>query len=173
MAHLAGADEELFQRRTLPARIAALLPFGLWHWPWRRGSAARGAGARGAGVRGAGVRARVPTPLAVSSLPSATAAVDSAAPVTSMGGAAIAAAVIALAGAGGAVVGGLSGHGVSRPVGAVPPARATTPGGGSGTAAHRVTPRARVVPSALPSDPPPHSPGPARLCVVYRGGHQR
>ena len=154
MAHLAGADEELFQRRSLPARIAALLPFGLWRWPWRRGSAARGAGVRGAGVRGAGVRAGS-HPLAASSLPSATAAADSAGPATSMGGAAIAAAVIALAGAGGAVVGGLSGHGVSRAVGAVSPAGARTPGGGSGTAAHRLAARARVVPPALAPDPRP------------------
>jgi RNA polymerase sigma factor (sigma-70 family) len=142
MAHVAGADEELFQHRSLPAKIAALLPFGLWRWPWQRGAGARRAVARMGS-----------DPVTVTSLQSAASAGDSAGPAVSMGGAAIAAAVIALAGAGGAVVGGLSGHGVSRAAPAVAPAGAAPAGGGPGTAAHRLAPSARVIPHASALEP--------------------
>ena len=157
MAHLAGADEELFQRRNLPARIAALLPFGLWRWPWQGSSGARGAVARTGSHS-----------LTVSSLPSVAPAADSAGPAVSLGGAAIAAAVIALAGAGGAVVGGLSGHAGSRAVRAVAPAGSATAGGGAGTAAHRLAPHVRVVPSASALEP--RSTRPARRASSSSAG---
>jgi RNA polymerase sigma factor (sigma-70 family) len=142
MAHVAGADEELFQRRSLPTKIAALLPFGLWRWPWRRGAGTRLVVARTGSH-----------PLTVTSLQSAASTADSAGPAASLGGAAIAAAVIALAGAGGAVVGGLSGHGASRPAPAVAPAGPASAGGGAGAAAHRVAPSARVIPRASALEP--------------------
>jgi RNA polymerase sigma factor (sigma-70 family) len=145
MAHVAGADEELFQHRSLPAKIAALLPFGLWRWPWQRGAGARREVAPAGSHR-----------LAASSLQSATSAADSAGPAVSMGGAAVAAAVIALAGVGGAVVGGLSGHGVSRAA----PAGAAAVGGGAGAAAHPLPPSARVVPQASALEPRSTHPAP-------------
>jgi RNA polymerase sigma factor (sigma-70 family) len=96
-ARLAGVDEALVRPRSIAAKIAALLPFPLplWRWPW--GSAAR---ARNALVRGGS------HPV----VQQAQAATDSTGPAASLGGAAIAAAVIALAGAGGAVVSAVTHH---------------------------------------------------------------
>ena len=96
-ARLAGVDEALVQPRSIAAKIAALLPFPLplWRWPW--GGAAR---ARNALVRGG-------SHPVVQQAPAVT---DSTGPAASLGGAAIAAAVIALAGAGGAVVSAVTHH---------------------------------------------------------------
>jgi RNA polymerase sigma factor (sigma-70 family) len=90
-AGVAGVDEALVRPRGIAAKIAALLPFPLplWRWPWR--GAAR---ARNALVRGGSHPA----------VPQAQAATDSSGQAASLGGAAIAAAVIVLAGAGGALI---------------------------------------------------------------------
>ncbi len=58
-AHLAGVDETLVTRRRIGAKIAALLPFPLWHWP--RGSA-RSRQCGGAGRRSSGRAERCHTP---------------------------------------------------------------------------------------------------------------
>ncbi len=96
-ARLAGVDEALVRPRSIAAKIAALLPFPLPLWRWPRGGAAR---ARNALVRGGS------NPV----VHQAQAATDSTGPAASLGGAAIAAAVIALAGAGGAVVSAVTHH---------------------------------------------------------------
>ena len=55
-ARLAGVDESLVKPRSIAARIAALLPFPLWRWPWHGGSG--GPGGAGAGSRGGRADAR-------------------------------------------------------------------------------------------------------------------
>jgi RNA polymerase sigma factor (sigma-70 family) len=100
-AHLAGVDEALLKPRSIAAKIAALLPFPLWRWPWRGGGSAKNAVARSGGSH----------PFAVQTLQNAAAVAEPAAAGTTFGGAAIAAAVLALAGAGGGVVTALANHG--------------------------------------------------------------
>ena len=99
-AHLAGVDEALLKPRSIAAKIAALLPFPLWRWPWRGGGSAKDAVARSGSH-----------PFAAQSLQSAAAVAAPAAATTPFGGAAIAAAVIALAGGGGVVVAALASQG--------------------------------------------------------------
>jgi RNA polymerase sigma factor (sigma-70 family) len=120
-AHLAGVDESLVKPRSLGAKIAALLPIPLWRWPWRRGVAAK--------------HAMVRTGSHHVALQSVVAATEPTAATTSLSGAAMAAAAIALAGVGGAVLGGLPtrpGHPVrATSAGAV---RTRSTGHGSATA---------------------------------------
>ncbi len=127
VAHLAGVDESLLVKpRSIAAKIAGLLPLPVrfWRWPWQRGARARDA------------VIRTSSHSVIAQVQGAATATDSSGPAVSIGGAALAAAVIALAGAGGAIVSGGLRHGS--------PSRAT-----AGNAAHRstVTPgRASVAP---------------------------
>ncbi len=98
-AHLAGVDEALLRPRSIADKIAVLFPFGLWRWPWRRG------GRSGNALHRTGAH-----PFAVHSAQNA-ATVAGYGGASSLGGAAIAAAVIAVSGAGGVVVAGLAGRG--------------------------------------------------------------
>lgn len=82
-AHLAGVDETLVSRRRIGARVAALLPLPLWRWPWSSGRSRRA-------VVNAGTH---PTVQMLSHAAEPAAA-------TALGGAAVAAAVLALAGTG-------------------------------------------------------------------------
>ncbi|MDQ6732257.1 MAG: sigma-70 family RNA polymerase sigma factor, partial [Actinomycetota bacterium] len=74
VAHLAGVDETLLTRRRIGAKIAGLLPLPLWRWPWAAGRSRHLVG-------GAQTLSHVAEPAAASAF----------------GGAAVAAAVIALA----------------------------------------------------------------------------
>jgi len=84
-AHLAGVDETLVSRRRIGAKVAALLPLPLplWRWPWTSGRARQA-------VVNAGTDSTVQT-LSHAAEPAAA---------TVLGGAAVAAAVLALAGTG-------------------------------------------------------------------------
>jgi RNA polymerase sigma factor (sigma-70 family) len=114
-AHIAGVDESLLKPRSVADKIAALLPFGIWRWPWRGGSGARHAIAQ-TGTGAKRVVARTGShPLTLQSVQSAASIPDPAGTASSLGGAAIAAAVIALAGAGGAIVSSDAGPGHARP----------------------------------------------------------
>jgi RNA polymerase sigma factor (sigma-70 family) len=99
-AHLAGVDEALLKPRSIAAKIAALLPFPLWRWPWRGSGSAKNAVARSGSH-----------PFTAQTIQSAAAVAEPAAATTTFGGAAIAAAVIALAGGGGGVIAALANHG--------------------------------------------------------------
>ncbi len=125
-AHLAGVDQSLLVRRSIGAKIAALLPLPLWRWPWRAGARARNAvartGSHSLAVRSAQGAALAPEPVGA---------------VSSLGGAAIAVAVIAIGGAGGAVVSGLSGSGHSGRAAATPAAHALLATPAAGASAER------------------------------------
>jgi RNA polymerase sigma factor (sigma-70 family) len=95
-AHMAGVDESLVQPRRIGAKIAALLPFPLWRWPW---------GTRAA--RHAAVRAG--THPAVQSMQGA-ALINGPAGASALGGAAVAAAVLVLTGAGVGLAPAAAGH---------------------------------------------------------------
>jgi len=82
-AHLAGVDETLISRRWVGAKVAALLPLPLWRWPWTSGRARQA-------IVNAGTQ---PTVLTLSHAAEPAAA-------SALGGAAVAAAVLALAGTG-------------------------------------------------------------------------
>ena len=102
-AHLAGVDESLLRPRSIADKIAALLPFGIWKWPWRGGSSGKSPWHSASGAK----RALAKTgshPVALQSVQTAASMPDPAGAASSLGGAAVAAAVIALAGAGGAIV---------------------------------------------------------------------
>ena len=97
-ANLAGIDETLVKPRRLGAKIAALLPFPLWRWPWGGGRAARDALLRTGSH-----------PTAISSLQSAT-VLGEPAGASALGGAAVAAAVLALTAAGAGLAPAGPGH---------------------------------------------------------------
>jgi RNA polymerase sigma factor (sigma-70 family) len=115
-ANLAGVDESLVKPRRLGAKIAALLPFPLWRWSWGGGRAARDAVVRTGSH-----------PLAINSLQSAG-ALGEPAGASALGGAAVAAAVLALTGAGAGLAPAASGHhrGVQSHSASGSPARSTT-----------------------------------------------
>lgn len=115
-ANLAGVDESLVKPRRLGAKIAALLPFPLWRWPWGGSRAARDAVVRTGSH-----------PAAINSLQSA-AVVGEPAGASALGGAAVAAAVLALTGAGAGLAPGAPGHhrGVQPHRASGAPARSTT-----------------------------------------------
>ena len=129
-ARFAGVDESLLKPRSIADKIAALLPFGFWRWPWRGGSGAKHAIAQ-TGFGAKRVVARTGShPVTLQSVQSAASLPDPSGPVTAVGGAAIAAAVIALAGAGGAIVSGDAGPGHARPTpGTLAPAAHSAPAG--------------------------------------------
>ncbi|MFZ0089582.1 MAG: sigma-70 family RNA polymerase sigma factor, partial [Solirubrobacteraceae bacterium] len=124
-ALLAGVDEALVKPRRVPSRIAALLPFPLpfLRWPWGRRGGGPGAGgsaspsgpsltaeessADGSSASGAGHHVS-----AGAALQKAAAVAESAGPSLTFGKIAAGAAVLAVAGAGGAVAHGVidSGH---------------------------------------------------------------
>ena len=110
-AHLAGVDDSLVRPAGLGAKIAALLPFPLWRWPWS-GRAARNAMARTGSH-----------PTTLQSLQSASTLADPATAST-LSGAAVAAAVLALAGSGGIATpaSGHHAHPLLRPAPALAPA---------------------------------------------------
>jgi RNA polymerase sigma factor (sigma-70 family) len=114
-ANLAGVDESLVKPRRVGAKIAALLPFPLGRWPWGGGRAARDA------------VVRTGSHPAANSLQSA-AALGEPAGGSALGGAAVAAAMLVLAGAGAGLAPATPGHHRAvqphRSSGA--PARATT-----------------------------------------------
>jgi RNA polymerase sigma factor (sigma-70 family) len=116
-AHLAGVDEALVRPRSIAAKIAALLPFPLWRWPWRGGGGAKTAVARTGSHH-----------VTVQSLQGAAAAAEPAAATTTFGAAAVAAAAIAIAGGG--IVSGLSSHGHPTRAPAAATARARATGAG-------------------------------------------
>jgi RNA polymerase sigma factor (sigma-70 family) len=97
-AHLAGVDESLVKPGRIAAKIAAFLPFPLWRWPWGGARAARDAAVRTGS-----------NPSTLHSLQSAAVLSESAG-ASALGGAAVAAAVLALAGAGVGLAPGASGH---------------------------------------------------------------
>jgi RNA polymerase sigma factor (sigma-70 family) len=178
IALLAGVDESLVKPRSVAAKIAALLPFPIWRWPWGRGSKAvvgKSAAAKGAAhASGAG------------SLQSAASVAAPAASSIGVGQAAATMAALAIAGAGGGVVTGLwTSHDASRPHVAAParhssgsapaaPARhvvpATVTGGRASQAprAHRGTVRAPIpkllrlpgVPASRTAHPAPRGSSP-------------
>lgn len=124
MAHLAGVDEALVRPRSIAAKIAALLPFPLLRRPWR------------GGLR-AGLRAGA-HPLGAQSLQNTPAVSEPAAAASSLGGAAVIAAMIAIAGAGGAAVTGLSGgHASHAP--AAPAVRSSRTNGATAGGRHSAT----------------------------------
>ncbi|MGH2868537.1 MAG: sigma-70 family RNA polymerase sigma factor [Solirubrobacteraceae bacterium] len=97
-ANLAGVDESLVKPRGVGAKIAALLPFPLWRWPWGGGRVAREAVVRTGSH-----------PAALNSLSNA-AALGEPAGASALGGAAVAAAVLALTGAGAGLAPAAAGH---------------------------------------------------------------
>ncbi|MGI9185569.1 MAG: sigma-70 family RNA polymerase sigma factor [Solirubrobacteraceae bacterium] len=97
-ANLVGVDESLVKPRRIGAKIAALLPFPLWRWPWGAGRTARAAVVRTGSH-----------PVALNSLQNA-AALGEPAGVSALGGAAVAAAVLALTGAGAGLNPAAPGH---------------------------------------------------------------
>src|ERR1700729_1070605 len=102
------------QPRSGGDKIAALLPFGSWRWPWRGGSGTKRAIAQtGSGAKRVVARTGA-HPVTLQSVQSAASIPDPAGAASSLGGAAIAAAVIALAGAGGAIVTADAGPGHER-----------------------------------------------------------
>jgi RNA polymerase sigma factor (sigma-70 family) len=115
-ANLAGVDESLVEPRRVGAKIAALLPFPLWRWPWGGSRAARDAVVRTGSH-----------PTAINSLQSA-AVVGEPAGASALGGAAVAAAVLALTGAGAGLAPAAPGHhrGVQPHRASGAPARSTT-----------------------------------------------
>ena len=137
-AHFAGVDESLLRPATIADKIAALLPFGLGRWLLRSGAGTKRALAKTGSH-----------PAAIQSVQVATAMPETTRPASSLGGAAVAAAVIALAGAGGAIVAADAGPGHARRTPGVmaPASHRTAPErGGSGrspTAAGRVSRAAR------------------------------
>lgn len=142
VAMLAGVDEALVKPRSIAAKIAALLPIPvLWRRPWGGGARARNALVRGGSH-----------PI----VQQAQGATDSAAPAASLGGAAIAAAVIALAGAGGAVISAVTHEAHARSVpaghGGVASSRAANQHharrSGSGGSSGAARPRSRATPRA-------------------------
>jgi RNA polymerase sigma factor (sigma-70 family) len=117
-ARLAGVDENLLKPRRIPAKIAALVPFGgLWRWPWRRGGSAA-ARAHGSGH------------LAASGAAQAAGTVGSS---VTIGQAAAAVAALAIAGAGGGIAIAQHAHHARRP--AVAHHVSTRGAGGTGTGA--------------------------------------
>ena len=115
-ARLAGVDEALVKPRSIAARIAALLPFPLWRWPWHGGSG--GPGGAGAGSRGTGgstpgqsliARTGGHHLSAAQSLQSVAGAAGPTGSSVTLGQAAAAVAAIAIAGAGGGAATGLFG----------------------------------------------------------------
>ncbi len=112
-AHLAGVDESLVRPRTIATKLAGLLPFPIWRWLGRPERGLRQLVAR----KGA-------HPATGQNL---VALADQAQSPLSLGGAAVAAAVVALAGAGGAVVAVTSHESHAR--------RATPPGTHAGVPA--------------------------------------
>jgi RNA polymerase sigma factor (sigma-70 family) len=108
VALMAGVDEALLKPRSISEKIAALLPFPLfrWVWPWRGGRGRHGAGASSSGSHHLAT---------AGSVPKAAGLAQSAGSSISLGQAATAAAVLALAGAGGGLVHGLSGGSSHRP----------------------------------------------------------
>jgi RNA polymerase sigma factor (sigma-70 family) len=103
-ANIAGVDRSLLKPRSVADKIAALLPFGIWRWPWRGGSGTKRAIVQtGSGAKRVVARTGA-HPVTLQSVQSAASIPDPAGAASSLGGAAIAAAVIALAGAGGAIV---------------------------------------------------------------------
>jgi RNA polymerase sigma factor (sigma-70 family) len=115
-ANVAGVDESLVKPRRLGAKIAALLPFPLWRWPWGGGRAAQDAVVR-AGSH----------PTAINSLHGA-AALGEPAGALALGGVAVAAVVLALTGAGAGLAPAGPGHhrGVQPHRASGAPARSTT-----------------------------------------------
>ena len=113
-ANIAGVDKSLLKPRSVADKIAALLPFGIWRWPWRGGSGTKRAIAQtGSGAKRVVARTGA-HPVTLQSVQSAASIPDPAGAASSLGGAAIAAAVIALAGAGGAIVTADAGPGHAR-----------------------------------------------------------
>src|SRR4029077_3814316 len=78
-AHMAGVDEALLKPASIAAKIAALLPFPIWRWPWRGG----GGSAKNAVVRTGS------HPVTTQTIQSAAAMAEPAAATTTFGGAAI------------------------------------------------------------------------------------
>jgi RNA polymerase sigma factor (sigma-70 family) len=167
-AHLAGVDESLLRPATIADKIAALLPFGLGKWLVRSGAGTKRALAKTGSH-----------PAAVQSLQVATTMPDTTRAVSSLGGAAVAAAVIALAGAGGAIVAADAGpgHGRRTPGVVAPPShRAGTERGASGrssTPAGRASPAARRAGAVSSTSSPPQRAGGSRAASTSRGGHAR
>src|ERR1700733_895096 len=113
-ANIAGVDKSLLKPRSVADKIAALLPFGIWRWPSRGGSGTKRAIAQtGSGAKRVVARTGA-HPVTLQSVQSAASIPDPAGAASSLGGAAIAAAVIALAGAGGAIVTADAGPGHAR-----------------------------------------------------------
>ncbi len=157
-AHLAGVDESLLRPGSIADKIAALLPFGLWKWLLRSEAGTKRALAKTGSH-----------PVAIQSVQIATSMPDTARAASSLGGAAVAAAVIALAGAGGAIVSADAGAGHARRTpGVMAPASPRTATEREGRAARRqrgTCRRRRAVPvrSARPRRGP---------CVQAAPGHE-
>ena len=66
---MAGVDESLVKPRSIAAKIAALLPFPLWRWPWRGGSSAKTAASGGGSHSAAGAPQCAPIVEAVRTYP--------------------------------------------------------------------------------------------------------
>jgi RNA polymerase sigma factor (sigma-70 family) len=186
VARLAGVDETLVKPIGIAAKIAAILPFPIWRWPWSRG-AGRSAAGKSAAAKGAAHAS------GAGSLQSTVGIAAPAASSIGIGQAAATVAALAIAGAGGGMVTGLwTGHhaaasratGAGIHSGAAQAARAshvlpaTVAGGLAGSRASRVrggashgaAPRLHRLPgvpashTAHPAAPrgPSRDPGPVR-----------
>ena len=132
-ARMAGVDESLVKPRSIAAKIAALLPFPLWRWPWRGGSSAKTAASGGGSHSAAGA----------GSLSSAAGAAAPAASSITLVQAAATVAALAVAGVGGGVVSGAwSAKPAARRTVITSPARHATSSTAAASRTHLVVPAA-------------------------------
>jgi RNA polymerase sigma factor (sigma-70 family) len=148
IARLAGVDESLVKPRSVTAKIAALLPFPVWRWPWGRGATKTAAG-KSAAAKGAAHAS------GAGSVQSAAGVAAPAASSIGIGQAAATMAALALAGAGGGIVTGLwTGRDAARPHAATPARHAA----GSAAAPTRHVVRSTVAGGLASQAPRTHSP---------------
>ncbi|MGH2858471.1 MAG: RNA polymerase sigma factor, partial [Solirubrobacteraceae bacterium] len=141
-ALMAGVDPALVRRRSIAAKIAALLPYPLTRWwPWRHGGGRHGAHA------GSGPSSTVGHAGAIGSL-NAAASVAPPASSAALGQTVATLAALAIAGAGGGLAGALAGSGQQqhRPASVVRHVGASGSGAAHPTAgpAHRAVPATPV-----------------------------
>jgi RNA polymerase sigma factor (sigma-70 family) len=105
-AHLAGFDDSALQPAGVIGKIAAILPFPIGLWRWRRGG----------GGNDAAVAARGSHPLgAIQSVQTISTYAGPSSPLSGLGRTAAAAATLVIAGAGGGIVAGVTSHSSSSP----------------------------------------------------------